>query len=106
MVPEQTGDRTWIDERADHFERAWRGGTRPRIEDYLADVAEPRRTRLLEELLQVERQLALEAGERPVAAAYRRRFPSHAAVVEAVFVGEWTTPAGRRRGRGIRPMAT
>src|SRR5689334_12120095 len=94
MVPEQPGDRTWIDERADGFERAWRDGPRPRIEDYLADVAEPRRTRLLEELLRVERQLALEAGERPVPAAYRRRFPAHVAVVATVFADEMTTPPG------------
>jgi tetratricopeptide (TPR) repeat protein/tRNA A-37 threonylcarbamoyl transferase component Bud32 len=92
MVPEQTGDRTWIDERADDFERAWRDGPRPRIEVYLADVTEPRRTRLLEELLRVERQLALEAGESPAPAEYRRRFPAHVAVVETVFADDRTAP--------------
>ena len=44
MGPEQPGDRTWIDEVADRFECAWREGprSRPRIEEYLADMAEPR----------------------------------------------------------------
>jgi serine/threonine-protein kinase len=94
MGSEQPGDRTWIDEVADRFERAWGDGPRPRIEDYLADVAEPRRTRLLGELLRVERQLALEAGEHPAPSEYRRRFPAHLAVVETVFASDRTATAG------------
>ena len=36
-----------IDKAADDFERAWKKGPRPAIEDYLAGVAEPRRSILL-----------------------------------------------------------
>ena len=58
---------------------------RPRIEDYLAEVDESRRPRLLEELLRVEIELRRRAGEEPTAEEYRGRFPDHAAVVDAVF---------------------
>src|SRR5262249_3669549 len=52
----------------------------------------------------VERLLALEAGERPVAAEYRRRFPVHLEVVETVFAGDRTAPAGpAARRAGERP---
>ena len=59
------GDWTWIDDLADRFEHAWKEGPRPRIEDYLADVdpADPRRARLLQELVRVEWQLRTAAGE-------------------------------------------
>ena len=52
-----TADWTWINAAADRFERAWKDGPRPRIEDYLAEVDESRWPRLLEELLRVEREL-------------------------------------------------
>ena len=42
-----TGDWSWIDGAARRFEQAWRKGPRPRIEDYLAKVAEPQRPLLL-----------------------------------------------------------
>ena len=86
MSQTQIGERTWIDERADRFERDWkRGGERPRIEDYLADEPPPRRTPLLKELLRVERELRLNAGEAPTPEEYRRRFPDDPAAVAAAF---------------------
>ena len=33
-----TGDWTWINEAADRFERAWKTGPRPKIEDYLTEA--------------------------------------------------------------------
>ena len=72
----QTGERTWIDEAADRFECDWkRGGDQPRIEDFLAEEAGPRRSLLLQELLRVERELRANAGEQPSAAEYLERFP-------------------------------
>src|SRR4051812_35022978 len=79
------GDQSWIDEVADRFERAWTTGGRPRIEDYLADVAEPRRAGLLEELLRVEQELRDARGESPRPDEYRQRFPALAGVVTKVF---------------------
>src|SRR5262249_19536510 len=60
-------------------------GPRPRIEDYLAEVDEPRRIALLGELLRVECELRRRAGDDPAPAQYAARFPGHAAVIEAVF---------------------
>jgi hypothetical protein len=42
-----SGDWTWVNAAADRFERAWRSGPRPRIEDFLAEVSESRRGALL-----------------------------------------------------------
>ena len=60
-----TSDWTWINAAADRFERDWKKGPRPRIEDYLAEVDESRWPRLLEELLRVERELLRRAGAEP-----------------------------------------
>jgi hypothetical protein len=43
-----TADWTWINAAGDRFERAWKDGPRPKIEDYLAEVEKSRRLRLLE----------------------------------------------------------
>ncbi|HKI20930.1 MAG TPA: hypothetical protein VKA15_23765, partial [Isosphaeraceae bacterium] len=86
MSHSQTGERTWIDEAADRFESDWKqGGNRPRIEDFLAQEAGPRRTMLLQELLRVERELRKSAGEMPGPREYRQRFPDDRAAVDAVF---------------------
>src|SRR5262249_11348297 len=95
MSHTQVGERTWIDEVADRFERHWKqGGERPRIEDYLADEPAPRRAPLLEELIRVERELRLNAGEAPTPEDYRRRFPDDPAAVDAAFgIAERPEPA-------------
>ena len=86
MIHPQTGERTWIDEAADRFECDWKqGGDRPRIEDFLAQEAGPRRALLLQELLRVERELRKSAGETPGPEEYRQRFPDDRAAVDAVF---------------------
>src|SRR5271168_200463 len=83
-----TSDWTWINAAADRFERAWKEGQRPRIEDFLVEVDEPRQDRLLEELLRVELELRRNAGEEPSPTEYGPRFPQHAALIEAVFAPE------------------
>jgi WD40 repeat protein/serine/threonine protein kinase/Tfp pilus assembly protein PilF len=89
-----TADWSWINEAAERFERAWKKGPRPRIEDFLAEVTEPRRPPLLGELLRVERELLAGAGERPTAEEYRSRFPAHDNVVASVFA---PAPTAARR---------
>ena len=81
----QQGDRSWIDEMADRFERAWAAGERPRIEAYLGDAAGPRRSRLLEELVRVERELRIAGGETPRAEEFRGRFPGDERSIDAAF---------------------
>jgi hypothetical protein len=92
-----SSDWTWINAAADRFERTWKQGPRPRIEDCLAEVDEQRRPRLVEELLRVECELRRRAGEEPVVVGYAPRFPEHRALIEAVF--------GRGPGRS-KPSAS
>jgi WD40 repeat protein/serine/threonine protein kinase/Tfp pilus assembly protein PilF len=80
-----TRDWSWIDEAAQRFERDWQKGPRPRIEDFLSDVAEPVQPLLLGELLRVERELRAQAGEGPNVDEYRRRFPDCDDVITSVF---------------------
>jgi eukaryotic-like serine/threonine-protein kinase len=82
-----SGDWSKINQAADDFERAWKTGPRPAIEDYLAGTAEPRRKLLLHELLRVERELRLRDGEDPGPEDYRDRLPGDWLVVEAAFRG-------------------
>src|SRR5260370_10748856 len=71
----QPEDRTWIDEVADRFERAYRAGQQPRIEDYLAGAEGPRRSKLLEELLRIEREIRGTEDALPTPEAYPQRLP-------------------------------
>ncbi len=113
MSHAQTGERTWIDEAADRFESDWkRGGDRPRIEDFLAQEAGPRRKLLLQELLRVERELRKIAGETPGPDEYRQRFPDDRAAVDAVFGHDAHVdpprkpPSGRGAEPAVRPAGT
>jgi hypothetical protein len=54
---------TWINAAAGRFERAWKQGTRPRIEDYVDDDDEERWQRLPDESLRVDCELCRRAGE-------------------------------------------
>ena len=57
LVEIPTGEWSWIDAAAERFGGAWKKGLRPRIEDFLVDVPEPRWRPLLSGLLRVEREL-------------------------------------------------
>jgi serine/threonine-protein kinase len=85
MSENSTGDWRWISAAADRFERAWKQGLGPQIEDFLAAVDESQWPPLLERLLQVESELRRRAGEEPTAEEYCRRFPDGTALVAAVF---------------------
>ncbi len=58
MAEIPNADWSRINGAADRFERAWKAGPRPRIEDYLAEAEPESRAALLEELLRVERESA------------------------------------------------
>ena len=90
----QPKDAPWVDKEAVRFEQAWKEIPRPQIEDYLADLTEPRRGLLLEELVRVERQLRQRAGEAPSPAEYHDRFPDDAAAVDAALGPAPTDGAG------------
>ena len=71
-----------VDRLCDHFELQWQAGRTPRIEDYLTQVEESARSRLLRELLGMELELRRRAGETPQADEYRHRFPDWSQIVE------------------------
>ncbi len=97
MSDHSSQDMTWIDAVASRFERAWKTGPRPQIEDFLTEAAESQRAPLLTELLRVERELRLKAGELPTAKEYRGRFPEHHAAVTAAFDRDPSAPSSTGR---------
>jgi WD40 repeat protein/tRNA A-37 threonylcarbamoyl transferase component Bud32 len=102
-----TGDWPWIDAAAIRFERAWTAGSRPRIEDYLAEADESLTVPLLEELLLVEHELRRRAGEKPSVEEYWLRFPDRIALVEAVFRRKQaSSAAAHAQGRDLDPTNT
>jgi serine/threonine protein kinase/O-acetyl-ADP-ribose deacetylase (regulator of RNase III) len=74
-----------VDEACGRFEAAWRAGEKPRIEDYLANTAEPEYSELLRQLLALEIELRCTKGDKPAPEEYEGRFPKHGEVIEAVF---------------------
>ena len=101
--PQET--QTWIDRTATLFDQATREGQRPRIEDFLMGVTEPRRSQLLEELLRVEVEYRRKAGEKPTAGEYAKRFREHGTMIHDRFRGDESysiaaCSEGRRARRG------
>jgi serine/threonine protein kinase len=82
-----------IDEACDRFEKAWRAGQRPRIEEYLAGATGPDFPALLRELLALKIELRTEGGNRPTPEEYAARFPGHVEVIQAVFAAAAPKPA-------------
>ena len=90
-----------VDAICDAFEAAWRGGRRLRIEQFLAAAEGSERGRLLRALLALELELFWQAGERATPDQYHARFPSHAAVIDAVFSEAEAGETGA--GMGLEP---
>jgi tetratricopeptide (TPR) repeat protein/tRNA A-37 threonylcarbamoyl transferase component Bud32 len=78
-----------VEEVCDRFERSWRAGRRPRLEDHLAQVGEER-AELFGELLRLELHYRRRRGERPTRADYATRFPEDGFVIRAAFAGAET----------------
>ena len=85
LGPLTLSDLEWIDAVCSRFDTAWREGNRPRIEELLADVCPPRRSRLLEELLAVEIEYRQRLGDQIEVSDYRARFPNDAESVLAAL---------------------
>src|SRR5262245_13449314 len=83
-----------IDQTCDRFEAAWKAGQRPDPEDYLDTAEGPLRPALLHQLLLLDWEYRLQAGDPPQTADYQARFPGAAAVIEAVG-REVAAPADR-----------
>jgi WD40 repeat protein len=80
----------------DRFELAWRAGRRPRIEDYLGDVAAPERAALLSELVALDIYYRRQAGEAPTADDYRTRFPN--LTLASLLADRTAAPQGASQG--------
>jgi formylglycine-generating enzyme required for sulfatase activity/tRNA A-37 threonylcarbamoyl transferase component Bud32 len=85
MSSEEDADSSAIDRAADRFERAWKSGHVPRIEEYLLGTSGDERCRLFEELLIVERELLSRLGELPDVDGYRHRFPDLVEIIDRNF---------------------
>ncbi|MCI0683658.1 MAG: serine/threonine-protein kinase [Gemmataceae bacterium] len=87
-----------LDQICDTFEKAWREGRLPRIEDCLEQAAPSLRTQLFKELLLSECECRRGRGETPSLDEYRSRFPEHADVIDELFRS--TVVGGDERVRG------
>lgn len=75
-----------IEKLCDRFERQWKVGKQPRIEELLGRVAKTARSCLLYDLIRLEIELRQsECHSIPVLASYLQRFPSHDNVVRAAY---------------------
>jgi serine/threonine-protein kinase len=77
----------------DRFESEWLAGRRPRLEDFLAEVADPDRAALVRELLDLDLHYRARHGDRTDAAEYVRRLPGYEPVIDRVFARPAPTPA-------------
>jgi len=75
-APDPLGDDTWsgCEGLIREFERAWRKGPPPQISDYLL-ADDPRHTVLLRELMHVDLEYRVKAGQRTCVEFYLDRFP-------------------------------
>jgi serine/threonine protein kinase len=86
-----------VDQICDRFEDAWIAGLSPRIEDYLSNEAEPRRSALLRELLRLELHHRRQRGDSPTSETYLALFPQHRDLIATLFPRDEST--------GSRPPA-
>ena len=86
-------ERRHVDKVCDGFESAWRDGKRPDLASFLEGTEGPARTWLFRELLILDLEYRLRAGEQPDASDYRSRFADLTGVVDDAFtLGEPARP--------------
>ncbi|HWE36491.1 MAG TPA: tetratricopeptide repeat protein [Isosphaeraceae bacterium] len=95
-----------IDAACDAFEDAWRDGGRPDPADFLAGAPTTTRGRLFRELLALDLEYRLAAGERPDAASYRERFPEHGDAIDSAFTVDGLDGPTGAGPSGIAPTCT
>jgi serine/threonine protein kinase/WD40 repeat protein len=95
---------TWLDKVASRFDKAWRAGGQPRIEDFLTDAEGRRRAELFAQLLSMERQRRAARGEQALSEDYRIRFPEYSILIDKVFeITLSTHPISEQLGSRIGP---
>jgi tRNA A-37 threonylcarbamoyl transferase component Bud32 len=74
-----------IDRTCDRFERVWKAGkVRPRLQEYLAGFDGPIRTALLRQLLLLDWDYRIRAGDSPSADLYQLEFPGDFGLIARV----------------------
>ncbi|HJZ56319.1 MAG TPA: serine/threonine-protein kinase, partial [Gemmataceae bacterium] len=73
-----------IDRACDRFEAAWKAGGQPDLVEFLGPASGPVRSALLRQLLLLDWEYRVRAGECPQAAEYAARFPGDSALIAAV----------------------
>lgn len=67
------------------FEKAWRDGKSPRLEDFASSMSGAPHVAALRELIAQEVDLRREAGQSAEPKEYHARFPQHAQAVNGAF---------------------
>jgi eukaryotic-like serine/threonine-protein kinase len=73
-----------IEQICDRFEAAWKGGEQPPLEAYLGQALVPLHRTLVRELLLLDWEYRLRAGDHPQAAEYVARLPTFAPLIETI----------------------
>jgi serine/threonine-protein kinase len=74
-----------IDSVCDQFERDFRAGQQPRLEQFLAAADVQLRSTLLRTLLELELELRQKSGQQPRIAEYETRFPEQLEQIRQAF---------------------
>jgi hypothetical protein len=88
------------------YEKAWKSGRSPRLEDYLERVEDPDRTVALRHLLIMDLELREDAGQVPHPSEYEARFPGQADLIRTVIASLREPRAGPYAGKYelLRPL--
>ncbi|MBI3463466.1 MAG: protein kinase, partial [Planctomycetes bacterium] len=74
-----------VNAACERFRDAWKAGHRPKIEEFLAQVADEERAAHLRELLALELEHRSKSGETPRQEEYHSRFPGDTELIRKVF---------------------
>ncbi len=107
VFPPETGDELAAQRRrvevCVRFEQAWRSGDNPRIESHCLGVPQVEQPDLLCELVGLEVELRLDAGEQPTPEEYCTRFPGLASSIPRLFEDAKSPSSSTMPRRAIPP---
>jgi hypothetical protein len=92
-----------IDDACNQFERAWRGPSRPRIEDFVGEAQEPDRSALIRELILLDLEYRRRNGETPTPNEYQAIFLTQVDLIASVFAEQ--SPSDAEQAASARRTA-